>query len=458
MRPPSFVPLVLCLAAVTACEPSGDPDEAFADELAGDGSAEQPIAGITCPATYALCTGSGSAHAAMIRVGATPTSAGEIAQTFRVAQAGLADKVRLKLRLVRKLPAGTPARLVVSVRALAAGLVPTAAGADLASSAVPVSTLATGGEHEFTLAPANGSSGALEAGTDYALVVRAEAPASGAILFGVASHVLDALANAGAQRRSTREGSGGPFVAAGVDLSFSLTLQAVTALGSMPIPPAEYIELSEAVNPANPATWDLTGNYTGIVSTGTWDATHKAIRTDGLASTYVDTRWKPGSGAKTACMWKRMYDAANIAGDYGLDGYQAIGNYFYYGSYYGGWYFYSGSNGGTATGQTPPGPQLNEWHFYCLSSTGAGGSTAMYVAVPGDATPVLRRSQAANGTDAGHTGETWGMLYGRLDTANHPSKAFYGGMVHFNAALTASQVNQVFAATKVRYPGHGGTR
>lgn len=50
------------------------------------------------------------------------------------------------------------------------------------------------------------------------------------------------------------------------------------------------------------------------------------------------------------------------------------------------------------------------------------------------------------------------MRYGCLDTNQHGSRAHYGSMIHFNSKLTADQVNQVYQATKVFYPGHGGTR
>jgi hypothetical protein len=79
--------------------------------------------------------------------------------------------------------------------------------------------------------------------------------------------------------------------------------------------------------------------------------------------------------------------------------------------------------------------------------------------MPNGPGPVLRHNQAANGGDSGHLADALGMRYGVLSSASEAfSKAWYGGIIHFNAALSAAQVTQVYNVTKVYYPGHGGAR
>jgi hypothetical protein len=191
----------------------------------------------------------------------------------------------------------------------------------------------------------------------------------------------------------------------------------------------------------------------------TWTAGEKAWTSSANLSKYIDTGWKPTAGNKTACMWRKLY-GATVQGN---DGYQQNPGYFYYGSYGSGstgWYFYSGSNGGfaslTTTAATPP---LNRWVFYCLASTGHQGVTAFYTAVPGDAGPVMRASQE-NGNDVSHAGDALGMVYGRYSSTatDGLSTAHYGSMIHWDAYLTADQVDDVYRATRKYYPGHGGTR
>ncbi|MFO0760154.1 MAG: hypothetical protein U0359_26980 [Byssovorax sp.] len=234
-----------------------------------------------------------------------------------------------------------------------------------------------------------------------------------------------------------------------------------TALASsMPVQAAELFEFS--ITQQQPAsTWDQTGSITsGINNTMVWDATEKAWKSNGTSSSSLDSGWRPGSGAKTACMWKKLDPTGS---GYGLDGYQAVNNYFYYGNYNpsNNWYFFSGSTGGFATNQAaaPNGPGTNVWVFYCLVSTGSGGSTQYYSAMPNGPGPVLRHNQAANGSDGGHLADGVGMRYGVLSSAAEAfSKAWYGGMIHFNAALSLAQVTQVYNTTRVYYPGHGGVR
>ena len=72
---------------------------------------------------------------------------------------------------------------------------------------------------------------------------------------------------------------------------------------------------------------------------------------------------------------------------------------------------------------------------------------------------MLRHNQAANGSDSGHLGDALGMRYGVLSSASEAfSKAWYGGIIHFNATLSAAQVSQVYNVTKGYYPGHGDAR
>lgn len=151
----------------------------------------------------------------------------------------------------------------------------------------------------------------------------------------------------------------------------------------------------------------------------------------------------------------------------GLDGFQDApgtnGKYFFYGTHGGycspgnyEWLFFSGSKGATAIGCGTT-PKKDEWVFYCMASDGNQGTTSLYTAVPGDAYPV-QRAKIDNGWDSGFTTNPTGMRYGCLDTNQHGSRAYYGSMIHFNSILTSEQVQQVYQATKVFYPGHGGTR
>jgi hypothetical protein len=233
-----------------------------------------------------------------------------------------------------------------------------------------------------------------------------------------------------------------------------------TPLPNMPIPPAQYIEFALTPN-APTSTWDLTGNITsGLSNSMEWSDADYAWRANGTAATTIYTNWRVSAGAKTACMWKKYYDAVHLAGEFGIDGWQVQGAYFYYGSYQGSWYFYSGNNGGFATNQNMPphGPTAGDWVFYCLTSTGAGGSSQLYTATPGATAPLLRHNQASNGSDAGHLNDAGGQRYGALSTNLHASRALYGSFIHFNAHLSAQQIQQVYNATRIHYPGHGGTR
>jgi hypothetical protein len=222
----------------------------------------------------------------------------------------------------------------------------------------------------------------------------------------------------------------------------------------LPGSPVQAVDFSQTATPGTPSTWDEgTATANASVSSAAYDAAEKALKTTGSSSSYFDTGWKPSGGGKTACMWKKWYDATAMAGAFGLDGYQAGGQYFYYGSYDGKYYSYSASNGGSATS----GPSVNQWFFYCLASSGSGGASTVYAAAPGSGGPVSVLN-FSNGSDAGHLSDSVGMIYGKLNTNSHPSSAYYGGFIHYDTGLTATQVQQVYDATKVYYPGHGGTR
>lgn len=255
---------------------------------------------------------------------------------------------------------------------------------------------------------------------------------------------------------------------------------------NMPSGLTEYIEFS--LLPSSVASdryqsnkWDLTGTYTNIAtgSNMTWDATLKAWKAPGGtgdwfvcgAADAIDTGWRPDTGPKTACMWKRYY--VTPSGRTGVDGFQSgpgiYGQYFYYGTYgevcpTGSYWLALASGNVTSHTACVSTPKQDEWAFYCIASGGNSSpqtytytSTQLYTAVPGDAVPVLR-TEALNQFDTGFTTNPTGMRYGCLDTNQHGSRAYYGSMIHFNSKLTADQVNQVYQATKVYYPGHGGTR
>ena len=252
------------------------------------------------------------------------------------------------------------------------------------------------------------------------------------------------------------------------------------ATGNMPTGLAEYVEFSLlptwiASNRYESGKWDLTGNYQNIAAGGnmTWDATLKAWKAPGGSGTWfncgaadaIDTAWRPNNGPKTACMWKRYYETPS--GLMGLDGFQDApgtnGKYFLFGTHGGycspgsyEWLFFSGSKGATAIGCGTT-PKQNEWVFYCMASGGNQDTTSLYTAVPGDTYPI-QRANIANGWDSGFTTNPTGMRYGCLDTNQHGSRAYYGSIIHFNSKLTSAEVQQVYQATKVFYPGHGGTR
>jgi len=226
-------------------------------------------------------------------------------------------------------------------------------------------------------------------------------------------------------------------------------------LAGMPVMPAQYGSFSTLATSADTATWHATGRTVPTNTGATWDAGEKAYRTQGTSATYIDSGWRPWGAAKTACVWKKYWDATAIVG---IDGYQVPGAYFYYGTYGAPprWYFYSASNGTFGSDTSPAAPTAGTWTFLCLASSGAGGTTQLYAAIAGDTQPVLRHFQAVNGGDAGHVGDASGMRYGALSSQNEAwSKAFYGGFYHFDASLTAAQVKQVWEATRHYYPGHG---
>ena len=255
---------------------------------------------------------------------------------------------------------------------------------------------------------------------------------------------------------------------------------------NMPGGLAEYVEFS--LLPSSVSSdryqsnkWDLTGTYTNIsASTGmSWDATLKAWKAPGgsdvryaYCSDAIDTGWHPGPGAKTACMWKRYYNGP-IAGGAGTDGYQDYsgsgGTYFFYGT--GGYpfgpnpmcsypsYSWWGASGSSSQwGACNDGPKQDDWAFYCIASGGDSGTSSFYAAVPGDTAPIKRTPDINNRGDSGNSNSPVGMRYGCMSTGQGGSQAYYGSMIHFNSKLTADQVNQVYQATKVFYPGHGGTR
>ena len=272
------------------------------------------------------------------------------------------------------------------------------------------------------------------------------------------------------------DAGGGHF---GQQAASSMDLRCV--LDSFPLRPLQAFEFSLS----GPSFNDLTKlglvDKSGIsASAVSWDHVHMAWRTSGNSNSFIATGWKPGPGAKAACFWKRFW-SENL---FGLDGFYYDMHYrdklsfdrvaddhhddFFVGTY---WSYtdriyanVGGGRGSYASAAARVALKANEWVFMCITS--GGGDFQVYVATPDDGHPRLVKYQQVH-TDAGPS-DAESMTYGTVSTfatdaaTAHTwqahSKALYGGFAHFDAHLTAEEVDALYEVMHIYYPGHGGQR
>ena len=288
------------------------------------------------------------------------------------------------------------------------------------------------------------------------------------------------------------------------------TMDTSCAASMLPVYPTQMFEFTLALvnseNMNDPRNWDVAGNTRLVpINNMEFDEKELAMKSAGTGrQSFIGTGWKPGRGGKTACAWKKYYTQDVV----GMDGFQRweFNDHFMFGMYFSSstnaFSFAGGANGGY--GHKGSAIHQQEWNFFCLSSGGddsfchQNGETCTeceiadllqepraddcaskpsrpcpctsetYVATPIDDRPVLVRTQE-NGVDRGcEDGPEYGMTYGTTTTFTENSaddfgrrahsKAFYGGILHFDEHLTAKQIQQVYDVTRVYYPGHGGER
>lgn len=223
------------VASGAACSPDAEPEVDSTDDAYVDLS--EALGGVTCAAGAAVCSNPGgppvSVYTALYRVSGNALSRSEVAQTFTGVE-GDPTSVRLRLRALRDLPAGAAPLLTIAVRPVAAGTVPTSGAASLWTGTVSTDLLSRGRAADVDVAlSAVGAPTALSASATYALVISAEAPATGSVHVGVAAHTSPTYAPGQAQRRSQRRTSitdafsDGPFLTNGDDLDLSFSLSAI---------------------------------------------------------------------------------------------------------------------------------------------------------------------------------------------------------------------------------------
>lgn len=220
--------LIAC--SVVACTTEETPIEApiTTDEIEG-----AVIPGVVCTVGAAACSGTGDVYTSLFRVGRSGLELGEVAQTFKVGTTGFPGRVKMKMRLLRPLPAGSAPLVQVEVREVVGGVIPTASSATFAKGVVAASTLPRGkpAEVEFVLFQTGTTSVALDATKTYALVVNITKPDTGGAYVGIASHRGTApYLDGTAYRRGVRTTTLDVFVdeafldyGANEDLSFSVT-------------------------------------------------------------------------------------------------------------------------------------------------------------------------------------------------------------------------------------------
>lgn len=148
--PRVFAAVVAC-SSVVGCVTEETPINApiATDEI--EGAVSPPI---TCPGTSgnwvdSACSGAGgNVYSSLYRAGRSATEKGEVGQIFKLSagQGGYAGRVRLKMRLLKDLPVGGAASVVVvEVREVTTpGVIPTSSAATFARGTVLANTLPRG--------------------------------------------------------------------------------------------------------------------------------------------------------------------------------------------------------------------------------------------------------------------------------------------------------------------------
>jgi hypothetical protein len=238
----------------------------------------------------------------------------------------------------------------------------------------------------------------------------------------------------------------------------------------------EFSLLPSHVPVMDTTRWDLAHNTQGgVVNSMTWAEDELALRADGTGTrSFMGTKWRPGSGAKSFCMWKKfttdkVYGMDGLTRVVGLNDHFALGTFW---SYTNRVYAAVGEHPGTYGNETVH-IAKGEWVFYCLASEGNGGGSRAYVATRSHAFvgPELVWTQESNGNDIGTLphANSFGMVYGamgpsfvtgrpNIHTRQAYSTALYGGMIHWNAYLSQDELVHVYRVLAKFYPGHGGRR
>jgi len=179
---------------------------------------------------------------------------------------------------------------------------------------------------------------------------------------------------------------------------------------------------------------------------------------------FLETGWRPMSGPKTACFWKKFH-SEKITGLDGLFRVNSINSNFMLGfpERNGPLFAASGESPGSFAA-SPFGIYAKEWIFFCLASEGPSGSTQAYAGKVSTENMTKIWEQSDNG---GEIDSNLSMIYGKLSIdPNRPrayedrryehSKAIYGGIIHWNAYLDESGINQAFEITRKLYQNRNG--
>ncbi|GBG23803.1 Hypothetical Protein FCC1311_000232 [Hondaea fermentalgiana] len=225
--------------------------------------------------------------------------------------------------------------------------------------------------------------------------------------------------------------------------------------------PEQFLEFSiiGARREFDVSSWDLAhaniGRYE-IANSLRWDSEELGFRSRSsdenmrkeVSNETLQSGWRPDAGPKTMCFWKK-FKSSYIFGIDGLRKDEAENDYFFVGTHWSHRDRIYASAGPTLGGYGSESSVVasNEWIFYCLASGGNGGTAEAYMASPTDLAPKLMWSQNDNGADRGVlAGSTLSVEYGR-----DMSDAVYGGFIHWNAHLNASEILNAHQVTKYFY-------
>lgn len=221
-RHPSCLPFALVLCAACTVAPADPPAEEMVEDAL-------PVTAASCPlgTVEEVCSGTGTVWTALHRVSRSPESLVERAQTFRVSTSGFPATLRLKLRLPSTVTASPAPDLVVAIRPVSGGVVPTASTSDVARARLSTTLLPRGRAAEFVLNFASTTPAtpvALVPGQEYAFVASVDHEGTGAAVVGIASHQTNTYANGSVYARRTGPSPSFDPIGDGTDLSFALTL------------------------------------------------------------------------------------------------------------------------------------------------------------------------------------------------------------------------------------------